>query len=382
MKFRLSSFARLHLMVLLIFSTLSNAAEYDSFGGIKTLEGKETGFFHIDKMGDRYFLVTPQGHGYRALGINHFHKMTSKDYDGAVQNIKTWGFNAGCYQGPRWMWERYPYTKGINLVPICQWMPNKAYGYRDVFDSSFLEELDRNIRRIVEPQKDNEYLIGYFWTDIPNWERSRNGEDWISFYKSLPKASAGGKVWRDWKKRNPKSDENQFLAVIAKQLYSKAYATIRKYDPNHIIMGDRYHEIDMPEHVVKEALPYIDAIAIQPTSREFNYDFFDKVYKKYGKPIYIADHVSSFATQEYPVTMGQATQDPVSYMEYYERYVTAALSLPYLIGYNKCQYQDEITPGGEMLKQGVLKMNESPYPILDGVTAANRKALDLAYRGE
>jgi hypothetical protein len=98
-----------------------------------------------------------------------------------------------------------------------------------------------------------------------------------------------------------------------------------------VIFGDRFHEVDMPDIVVKEVLPYVDAIAVQPTSREFNFDFFDSVYQKYGKPIYIADHVSSFATAQNPVTMGQAAKDPESYGAYYRRYVTAGLSRPYMI---------------------------------------------------
>ena len=116
----------------------------------------------------------------------------------------------------------------------------------------------------------------------------------------------------------------------------------------HIILGALVVSLSFQVHalakdtdiVVKEILPYVDAIAVQPTSREFNFDFFDPVYEKYGKPIYIADHVSSFATARNPVTMGQAAKDPDSYGAYYRRYVTAALSRPYMIGYNKCQYQD------------------------------------------
>jgi hypothetical protein len=201
----------------------------------------------------------------------------------------------------------------------------------------------------------------------------------VSFYKALPEDSAGGKVWKDWKGKNVGIGENAFLAVIAKQLYAKAYAFLRKYDKNHLVFGDRYHEIDMPDMVVREALPYIDAIAIQPTSREFNLAFFDKIYEEYGKPIYIADHVSSFATENHPVTMGQAAKDAESYVAYYERYVTAALSRPYMVGYNKCQYQDQ--PAPEMLKQGLLQKNGEPYPTVQGIRAANLKALEHAYSG-
>jgi hypothetical protein len=357
-----------------------DTAQTDSYGGVSALTGKATGFFHLDEIDGRHFLITPEGHGYRALGINHFHSMTSRDYDQVIRNIRQWGFNAGCYQGPQWMWDRYPYTKGINLLPVCQWLPDGKFRFKDVFDPGTLEEMESTVRKIVQPQRSNPMLIGYFWTDIPIWKRHRNGEDWISFYKALDEGSPGGRVWRDWKAEHPEEKESAFLAVIARRLYAKGNEYLRTYDKNHLVFGDRYHEIDMPDIVAREALPYIDAIAVQPTSREFNRDFFDHIFDKYGKPIYIADHVSSFATREHPVTMGQAAGDAASYVAYYERYVTAALSHPCIIGYNKCQYQDEISPGG-MLKQGLLQKNETPYPTVEGIRTANLKALQSAYAG-
>ena len=364
-------------------SIAETAAEpsFDSFGGNRALKGKATGFFHLGEIDGRHFLITPEGHAYRALGINHFHMMTSQDHDGAIRKIRKWGFNAGCYQGPRWMWNRIPYTKGINLVPTSPYKPDSQFGFRDVFDPAFIATLDGSIRRIVEPQRENPYLIGYFWTDISVWERERKGESWLSFYASLPADSAGGKIWREWKASHPESEETKFLAVIAKQLFSTAHRLIRKYDRNHLILGERWHEIDMPDFVVRESLPYVDAISIQPTSPEFNHEFFKEVHEAYGKPIYIADHVSSFATNEHPVTMGQKAKSPEDYVAYYERYVTTALSRPYVVGYHKCQYQDQLSPGG-MLKQGLLRRDERPYPTVEGIAEANRKALQLAYAEE
>ncbi len=60
---------------------------FDSFGGNMAIQGEATGFFHLEEIDGRHFLVTPEGNGYRALGLNHFHNLTSKDYDGAIQNI-------------------------------------------------------------------------------------------------------------------------------------------------------------------------------------------------------------------------------------------------------------------------------------------------------
>ncbi|MEM9368326.1 MAG: Ig-like domain-containing protein [Planctomycetota bacterium] len=357
---------------------IADEGNLDRFGGFKPLKSDATGFFRTEMFEDRHYFVTPEGHGYRALGINHFHNMTSTAYDETVARIRSWGFNAGCYQGPRWMWTRYPYTKGINLVPVCVWKPDHQFGYRDVFDEQVLKRMEAEVQAIVEPQAENPMLIGYFWTDIPIWERDRDG-GWVRFYKSLPKDSAGRRAWDKWKQANEDAPERDFLPVIAKQLYAKGHEFVRRYDPNHMIFGDRYHEVDMPADVVREALPYIDAIAVQPTSREFNFDFFDHVYAEFGKPLYIADHVSSFPTEEYPVTMGKAAENPQDYEAYYRRYVTTAMSRPYMVGFNKCQYQDQPTPS--LLKQGLVRVSGRPYEIIERVKDANFTALSHAYDG-
>jgi hypothetical protein len=360
----------------------------DPYGGAGSVKRKATGFFRLDELGGRHFLITPDGHPFRALGLNHYHMITSRDYGRAIQNLRDWGFNSGGYQAPRWQWNRIPHTRGIILVPNSNWMRPGTFAFRDVFDPTFLNELEQNIRRVVEPSSENPFLVGYFWTDVPLWTARRQskvaegdafwGQDWISFYKGLPEDAAGRKVWEDWRSEHPDAAEGAFLAVIARQLYSKAHALTRKHDPNHLIFGDRYFEPDMPEEVIREALPFIDAIAIQPTTKTFQPDFFTRLSKRYGKPIYIADHVTSYRTPEHPNTMGQVTTGPESYVAYYTEYVTSALSHPSVVGYNKCQYQDQLVSPG-FLKQGLLKTDGTPRPTVDGIGAANRKALEAAY---
>jgi len=139
-----------------------------------------------------------------------------------------------------------------------------------------------------------------------------------------------------------------------------------------------YHEPDMPEQVIREALPLMDAIAIQPTTKNSDPDFYSQLDQRYGKPIYIADHVSSYQTTEYSNTMEPMATDPESYVEYYTEYVTAALSHPALIGYNRCQYQDQL-PSPGFLKQGMLEIGGTPRSIVDGIRAANLQALESAY---
>lgn len=332
-----------------------------------------TGYFYLAQDKSRHFFIDPHGRPYLALGLNHFHNMTFTNYDSIVEVIKHWGFTAGGYQGPKWIWTRYPHTKGINVLKTTIYRSGDRFGYEDVFAPEFLNTIEERISEVVKPMAGNNLLIGYFLTDLPVWSRTKNG-GWLSFIKSLRADAPGAKVFKTWKEHNPELDEKLFTAVIASHVYKHAHEIIRKYDKNHLIFGDRFHDVDIPTYIVEAELPYVDAIAVQPSS-QFDKVFFDQLYQAYGKPIYIADHVSSFATSEHPTTMGQVAENETDYLIYYEKTIQNITDLPYVVGFNKCQFQDEIRPN--LLKQGLVKANGATYErVVEVVRDANLSALE------
>jgi hypothetical protein len=274
------------------------------------------------------------------------------------------------------MWNRIPYSKGIQLLETSTWLTESQFRFEDVFDPAFLNDLETKIRNIVQPQAKNANLICYFFTDTPVWEIEKYGSGWIDFYKSLDVNSPGGKEWSSWKTAHPDSPEKDFIRLIARQLYREASGMVRKYDTNHLIFSDRYIEYHFPESVVYEALPYVDGIAIQPKNH-LSFEFLEGVYKKYKRPIFIADHVSSYATEEYPNTMAQVADNVGDYLEFYRSSVYDVMSLPYIVGYNKCQYIDQVN--GTQLKQGLYRSNGEPYEYLDSLYKVHQSALDTAY---
>ncbi len=43
---------------------------FDEYGGIKSIKGTATGFFHTEKIGDRWLFVTPDGNGFWSIGVD------------------------------------------------------------------------------------------------------------------------------------------------------------------------------------------------------------------------------------------------------------------------------------------------------------------------
>jgi hypothetical protein len=47
------------------------ARETDAYGGAKAIPGRATGWFHVERLRGRWFFVTPEGHAYIPIGVNH-----------------------------------------------------------------------------------------------------------------------------------------------------------------------------------------------------------------------------------------------------------------------------------------------------------------------
>jgi len=58
-------------MLLICFANVAVAQSTDSYGGFLSLKGTSASHFHIEEIGGRNMLVTPEGHGFYSLGINH-----------------------------------------------------------------------------------------------------------------------------------------------------------------------------------------------------------------------------------------------------------------------------------------------------------------------
>jgi hypothetical protein len=144
----------------------------------------------------------------------------------------------------------------------------------DFFSEDWMEWCDYVARSYCAEVKDDPNLIGYFFSDCPTWIHSRPQNEWR------------GPMFDPERLETPEGRDE--LSKMAKQYYKTIYDAIRKYDPNHLILGDRY-EANAPiaMEVIEAALPYIDVLSFQ----DFNNPtlHLDEWYKKTGKPVLLAD---------------------------------------------------------------------------------------------
>jgi agarase len=390
----------------------------DSYGGSQTLQGHATGWFSLQKVNGRWWLVSPDGHGMISLGVVHIlqgavqpiyqvaYKGDSVAYAKDVaDNLRRWGFNSAGY-GSVWksrdlaMASELPFMVSMeDLLGISRF--SKAVERPDLFDAGTRQMLAGRIAEHVNPVKTSKNLIGYFYVDAAlqwNLGARKKGSDWATAYRKLPATAPGKAQYIDfllarhqtaaaidplygtnaadraallaettWSTLNPDDpavieDDKAFAAIAARQYYMICHDEIRKLDPNHLIFGDRYFGTDIPnlDQIFKEAAPYVDVISIQPFDKDhFSGELYDKVAEETGKPILFCDFAVDFATPQYPQGMWGSWPTEDKAADIYAQYLDDAFNKPYMIGIHRCTYID--LPRGNVLKQGLVQQNGQPY---------------------
>ena len=68
-------------------------------------------------------------------------------------------------------------------------------------------------------------------------------------------------------------DKSGFLRLVAKIYFELHYNTIKKYDPNHMILGVRFIGANAPKEVLEEMSPYVDIVSFQPYTQLFQLNY-------------------------------------------------------------------------------------------------------------
>jgi lysophospholipase L1-like esterase len=318
----------------------------------------------------RMCLLTPEGKPLLMLGISHvggaFAKAPAEDRavlkEKIERELRGWHFNT--VPSPEF-WDRFPF-----IVPLDRLVGDQEARFEDVFDPAFKARLRKKIAAACEKTKNNPNCIGYWWTDIPPWTlggpKKKFGKNWVDFIRDLPDTAPGKKRYAEFLAAPGPHDDVAFLRLIARELYTDSAKLFRELDPQRLIFGERYNTFNVPNEILEEAAKVVDVISVQPYESQFNEAKYDAWHKLTGKPMVISDWNLSFPTPDHAVTMWPQFPTQAAAAEAYETYLRAAFAKPYILGYFKCQYVDQVLPTG-MLKQGLHWQDGRTYEEFAGL---------------
>ena len=245
-----------------------------------------------------------------------------------------------------------PYCHLLPFADFHQWEAETIHP--DFFSSDFSNWCDHVAREHCVPLADDPNLIGYFYIDCPTWVHTRKENIWK------------GPLF-DAEKLTTDAGRTE-LYELATQYYKVTHDAIRRYDPHHLILGDRYEaKAPLPVEVVNAAKPFVDVLSFQHFGKpdDVRQDF-ERWFKQTGMPILLAD--GSGSKKKPDGTRGQDGQQ-------YKQTLDVLRSNPGCIGFHLC---------GAYLSNRVRRKglrNETEEPDTEAIrmiTLANRRTTEWA----
>ena len=240
------------------------------------------GYFRVEMIKDHWWLITPEGQPFFTIGLNHIDPASLRypenihiwfdKYEGrttvwlrksVAKNLRKWGFNTVGWEQEvtvrNWKHSRSFTSEeyGALNMPYCHMLPfteshqwEQHTRHFDFSSPAWKEWCDYVARSHCAELSRDPNLIGYFYSDCPTWIHDRELNKWRGpiFDPGLLKTKAGRKE----------------LSRLAQTYYETTHNSIRRYDKNHLILGDRY-EANAPiaEEVIEASLRYVDVLSFQ-----------------------------------------------------------------------------------------------------------------------
>ncbi|MDQ6421396.1 chitobiase/beta-hexosaminidase C-terminal domain-containing protein [Paenibacillus sp. LHD-117] len=334
-------------------------------------------------------------------------------YSEAAGRIKKWGFNsAGGFSPDKYGAEnKLPYVRMLPLSSMS-WAKIDGLSLFDIFAPDAAAKLDKSFAGFVAPYKDDPMLIGYFidneyeyqkfYSHVPKLKASKaaikgrlvkrlkdkyqdldkfNSEWQTSFesFEELNEAELQLKTSAAWR------DMDAFFRYYLETFYGTVSRLYRKYDPNHLLLGDRwlttpFHNEKFRSVMAEIEGKYVDVISINDYSYNMEAGLLEDVYAKSGgKPILISEFGFGTTEQGLDPLLPNSAVNQSQRGTRYRNYVEAAASSDYIVGAHVFNYLDQAALGrywegawGERYNSGLVNVADRPYKeYLDGVMATN-----------
>jgi len=309
-------------------------------------------FFTLGKVKGRWLFKDPKGKPFFSLALNHFDSATlrypenehiwrekySNDQlrwikEGVTPRLKDWNFNSvGWVQevtvkqqahSANWSYEEYqaldmPYFHMLPFIETHSWNP--WHKNADLRSSEFEDWCEYVARSHCTRFREDPKLIGYWYSDCPTWTWNRPHNKWRGpmFDPEKLKSKAGRKELYD----------------LARHYYQVTHDAIRRYDPNHLIMGDRYEaNMPLPIEIVNASDGLVDVLSFQDFKDPATH--LDDWHRKIGRPVLwadgaqgaeIHDHSGRYPTNKYKENNG----------EWYAKMLKGLQSNPGAVGAHLC----------------------------------------------
>lgn len=395
--------------------------ELNQYGGLLASKAKATGFFYPVKVDGRWWLVDPQGCLFLHKGIASVYTPDTPGSEAAFKkkfgNATTWatrttgllydnGFNGlgGWSDAGKLQTVTRPlvYTRilgfmsdygkkrgGVFRRPGHLGYPNDCIF---VFDPEFEAFCDAHARQLTTTKNDP-WLLGYFSDNELPLKRTA-----LRNYLTLSPRDHGYKAALQWlqvrygknasTKDITEKDEIDFLAYLVDRYFRIVSRAIKKYDPNHLFLGSRFHgtALSLPE-IFEAAGPHVDVVSINYyhawTPDPEKLALWER---ESGRPILISEWYAKGMDSGLPNTggVGWTVKSQRDRGFFYQNFVLGLLESKVVVGWHWFKYADDdptkqvSDPDYAASNKGIVNYRYEPYvELLRAMKQMNERVYSL-----
>ena len=391
------------------------------FGGLLARKVKATGFFYATNLNGRWWLVDPDGCLFLDKGVTGVTMMGGAGSQKALKEkfgeqtnwvaqttvfLRSQGFNnLGAWsdieplrQSP----QPLAYTRMLNFMSGYGGKRGGTYqqpghtGYPNdcifVFDPEFETFCYEHARQLAAT-KDDPWLLGYFSDNELPFQREA-----LKKFLQLPATDAGHQAALKWlQSRHGENataaqitaqDEKDFLEFMAGRYFRIVSSAIKKYDPNHLYLGSRFHgRVLNFQEMFKAAGPYVDVVSVNyyhawtPDQK-----LLDSWARDSGKPFIITEWYAKAVDSGLANTGGAGwivkSQRDRGY--FYQNFTLGLLQSKACVGWDWFKYADndpsntKTDPSNRDANKGIVNILYEPYPpLVKAMKPLNERAYSL-----
>jgi hypothetical protein len=419
------------------------------------IKGRKTGFFHVEQQKGTWWVIAPSGDGFYAIGTDHvrytghwcealgyapYGRNTERIYGTedkwaavATDRLKSWNFNllgAGWSGGTPYRGLAHVeflsmgsgFAVSDPLVKQVNWT-----GFPNVFSPRWAKWCDQIARRACKSNRDDPWVYGYFIDNELEWWGKDGGEVGLAWeaaklpadnsakqallqlfrdkYQTIDHLNAAwGAKYASWdalaaatklagsNAEALRKDELAFVALAADKYFSAACDAIRKYDPNHMVIGCRFAG-SAPPGCFEAAGRYCDIISfnyygnvdlLAATADQSLADWND-YYRRAKRPMMITEWSFPALDAGLPCKGGAGMRVDTQAQKAlcFEVYQRQMFGLPFMVGSDYFMYIDEPALAisktfPEDSNYGLVNEQDVPYQTLtETATRVNAMAYQL-----
>ena len=402
------------------------------YGGFAVDRRRATGFFRVEKLGERWWLIDPEGCCFWSAGVNgagaepprtqivgrdklfasipmaaqfpapnvepdplrdpvsfyagNLIKRFGRDWSTpaaqlTARRMRAWGLNTAYGPQLNEALAPTPTLRQAYVYPLRGWqrMEGAIMGMPDVYSDAFAQRVDAEAAQQLGERKDDPWMIGYFIGNEPPWPGRES--ELVDRVLAGPATSLQKHFKAELARGDTPAARKALVHAAFTHYLEIVNAAVKRHDPNHLNLGIRFGGTP-PDDVIALARGF-DVYSMNKYRWTPPKDFIDRVYAITKLPILIGEF--HFGVPEHGMAPGlvqamNQTERGVAYSYYLEH----AAEHPAIIGAHWFQWIDEPVTGrrdGENYNIGWIDVTDRPYPELVAAAKATHAKLDDIHSG-